>query len=161
MAEPRFRENFYQGRRAAATVTAVNTSWTTTGLATLFTPATGLYARIFAIRVQFYVTTVLAGATVGDPILVVDNVIGTPVAEVRYQNSTTATRAGQGGFIVAANDAVTVHYGWCEVDWGLSGLRLGAVNNALKAGVANTITTGVIAVRGWAIAASESANQSL
>jgi hypothetical protein len=155
MPAPQFRENFYQGRRAAATVSAVNTSFTTTGLATVKAPASGRTLRVFAIRIQAYVTTVLAGATAGDPILAVDNVIGTPVIEFRFQNSTTATRAGQGGYIVTATDAVTVHYGWCENDWGLSGLKLGAADNALKVGCANTITTGVIAIRGWVLTSDE------
>ena len=153
--DPKFRDNYYVGRRSGATITYANTSFTTTGLATLVTPTTGKRLRVFAIRVQAYVTTVLASATVGDPLLVCDNAIDTPVIDFRLGPNATATRAAQGGYVVAANDAVTVHYGWAEEDFGLAGIKLGAVNNALKVGLANTITTGVIAVRGYIIHVSE------
>lgn len=155
MPAPQFRDNYYQGRRAAATVTGVSTSFTTTGLATIKAPSSGKTLRVFAIRIQAYVTTQLASATVGDPLLLVDNVISAPVGEFRFNDVATATRAAQGGFVVAATDATTVHYGWCENDWGLSGLKLGAADNVLKVGLANTITTGVIAVRGWVLTGEE------
>lgn len=155
MPAPQFRENYYNSRRANASVTYANTSFTTTGLATLVTPTSGKKLRIFKIRVQAYVTTILASATVGDPLLVVDNVIGTPIVDFRLGPNATATRAAQGGYVVAANDATTVHYGWAEEDYGTGGLLLSAADNVLKVGLANTITTGVIAVRGYVIHISE------
>lgn len=151
-----FKESFRQQQRADATMTYANTSFTTTGLATLVAASSTKYIRVWAMKVQAYVTTVLASATVGDPLLVVDDVIGTPVGHFRFEASSTATRAGQGGFVVAANDAVTVHYGWSNEDFGNAGFRLSAKNHALKVGLANTITTGVIAVRGWVLYSLES-----
>lgn len=153
--DPTRAPNYRLGLRASATITYPNTSFTTTGLATLVTPASGKKVRIFAARVQAYVTTILASATAGDPLLVVDNVIGTPIGEFRFNNSATATRAAQGGYVVAANDATTVHYGWWDVDFGNAGVLLSAADNVLKVGLANTITTGVIAVRGWVIYVNE------
>ena len=124
----------------------MNTSFTTTGLATLATPATGLYLRVYKVLVEAYVTTVLAGATVGDPLVVCDNAIANVVGIGRIAGATTATRAAQGGAIISATDAVTVHYGFWDIDYGDGGPKLAAANNVLKFGAANTITTGVIAV---------------
>jgi len=155
MPSPAFRDNYYNARRANATMTYVHTSFTTTGLATCVTPTSTKTLRIFKIRLQAYVTTILASATVGDPLLVVDNVIGTPVIDFRLGPNATATRAAQGGYVVAANDATTVHYGWAEEDFGTSGIKLSAADNVLKVGLANTITTGVIAVRGYVLHISE------
>jgi hypothetical protein len=155
---PGFRDNAALRRRMGATYRSVNTSFTTTGLATLATPATGLYLRVYKVLLQAYVTTVLSGATVGDPLVVVDNVIANVVGIGRIAGATAATRAGQGGAVIAANDAITVHYGFWDIDYGDGGLRLAAANNVLKFGAANTIGTGVIAVVGMVLAADEPAN---
>ena len=80
----------------------VNTSFTTTGLATLATPATGLYLRVYKVLVEAYVTTVLAGATVGDPLVVCDNAIANVVGIGRIAGATTATRAGIGASIAGS-----------------------------------------------------------
>lgn len=153
--DPKFRDDIATKKRAQASCTYVNTSFTTTGLATCVTPSSGYKLRIYAMRLQAYVTTILASATAGDPLLVCDNAIATPIMDFRLGPNATATRAAQGGYVVAANDATTVHYGFAEVDYGTSGLLLSAANNVLKVGLANTITTGVIAVRGFVIHISE------
>lgn len=150
-----FRDDAPNRKRGAATYRAVNTSFTTTGLATLATPATGLVLRVYKVLVEAYVTTVLSGATVGDPLVVVDNVIANIVGIGRLTGATTATRAAQGGAVIAANDAITVHYGFWDIDYGTPGFRLAAKNNVLKFGAANTITTGVIAVVGFVLAIDE------
>ena len=156
--DPKFRDNIALRKRMQATYRSVNTSFTTTGLATLATPATGLYLRVYKVLVEAYVTTVLAGATVGDPLVVCDNAIANVVGIGRIAGATTATRAAQGGAIISATDAITVHYGFWDIDYGDGGLKLAAANNALKFGAANTITTGVIAVVGMVLALDEPAN---
>lgn len=155
MPRPIFRDDYFAGKRATATLRSVNTSFTTTGLATLASPATGLFLRVYKVLIEAYVTTVLSGATVGDPLLICDSVITSVAGIGRYAGAVTATRAAQGGAIIAANDAITVHYGFWDIDYGTGGARLGAVNNALKFGAANTITTGVIAVVGVVLALDE------
>ena len=154
--DPKFRDNAALRKRGAATYRSVNTSFTTTGLATLATPATGSVLRVYKVLLQAYVTTVLSGATVGDPLVVVDNAIANVVGIGRIGAATAATRAGQGGAVIAANDAATVHYGFWDIDYGDGGLRLGAVNNVLKFGAANTIGSGVIAVVGVVLALDDS-----
>lgn len=150
--DPGFKDNYPARKRMAATYRAVNTSFTTTGLATLATPATGLVLVVYKILLQAFVTTVLSGATVGDPLVVVDNVIANIVGIGRITSAVTATRAAQGGSVIAANDAITVHYGFWDIDYGDGGLKLAAKNNVLKFGAANTIGTGVIAVVGMVLA---------
>lgn len=154
MPRPGLRDD-KTAKRTGATLKYVDTSFTTTGLATAWAPTSGKFLRIYQVDLEAYVTTVLASATIGDRLRLCDNVVGNFIKGFAFDAATTATRAAQGGSIVSATDAITVHYGRCQIDFGPYGVRLGTVSNALKVGLSATITTGVIAVTGFVVGIEE------
>lgn len=157
--DPKYREDIATRKRGNAAYKAGVFTTTGTTAATIWTPATGRVLRVYRIKMQAYVTTALNTGTALEYLYVYDNVITAPLTPFLIQNtgSATATRVAQLGQIVTTTDAATVHYGYCDIDFGTSGLRLTAANNVLKAGVTSTIGTGVIAFQGVVIGIEEDA----
>jgi hypothetical protein len=114
-------------KRIAGTVTG------TTAL-TIWTPATGKKIRVHGIWVQGRVTTILAAATINDPIWLAETSIATPLIQI--------------GRIVSATDAVGTAYGFFTLNID-AGFTLSAASAPLVINTAAGITTGVITFNGF------------
>ena len=156
-----FRDDAPNRKRGAATSKFGKFTTTGTTLGIIWTPATGLTLRIYEGRFAVYCSTALVGATIGDPILMVDNVIANTIIGCSYLGASgytvtaAATLIGQLGRVVAGTDAATVFYGYFVFNFGTSGIKLGAKNNSLKFGCANTIGSGVITAEGTVLGIEE------
>lgn len=125
-------------KQSFSIVKKVDTSTTITGttLANIWTPATGKKFVLKYALLYGYVTTNLAGATVGDGPMLLDNAAATPLLVL--------------GRIAATTDAAgTAYTFFATTPFKLdNGIESAAANNVLKIGTTATITTGVIRVIG-------------
>lgn len=150
--DPRFRDNYYAARLASDTYKSVETTFTTTGLGTVWTPASGKKFRLKGGFLLATVTTVLSSATPGAQIVLCDN-------------AATSCLVPIGAISLAANVAGTPLNVWAPVTPGTTvahaayqpvsfnlgnGYLSAAADNVLKVGTndGSSIGSGVITVVG-------------
>lgn len=126
--------SFYGAARYSDTFKEVSTSFTTTGLATLWTPATGKRFLLKGFNLRASLTTAASGATPGSQIVVCDNTVATRVIASL-------------GVITSATEAVTRDFGLAMGNFG-EGIPSALANNILACGCANTVGAGVVLIRG-------------
>jgi hypothetical protein len=152
--DPRFRDTYYQARRNSDTFKAVKTSFTTTGLATIWTPASGKKFVLKGGNLLATVSTVLATATPGAQIVLCDNAMATAVIQPIGVVSLAAQSIGSPlnvFYPVATAGSAPVASGFQPVSFLIpEGYQSATANNVLKCGThdGSTIGSGVIQITG-------------
>lgn len=83
--DPKFRDNYYAARRASDVFKSVNTTYTSTTLASLWTPASGKKFRLKGANLRCVVTTTLGSTgseAVGNQLVICDSVVTSPIAMI-------------------------------------------------------------------------------